>query len=63
MVLIDAPGKWSHVCLLSSQNVLFARLITQIIKLWMQFPNYQIKKIRLDNAGEFTSQASHFYWN
>jgi hypothetical protein len=34
----------------------FARLITQIIRL-QQFPDYPIKKIQVENAGEFTSQA------
>jgi len=33
MVLIDASSKWSHVCLLSSRNIAFARLIAQIIRL------------------------------
>ena len=31
MVLIDASTHWSHVCLLSSRNVVFARLLAQII--------------------------------
>jgi len=57
MVLIDATSKWSHVCLPSSQNVAFARLIAYITRLRAQFPNYLIKKIRLNNVGEFTSQA------
>ena len=57
MVLIDASSKWSHVCLFFSWNVVFSRLIAQIIRLQVQFPDYPIKKIRLDNAGEFTSQA------
>jgi len=57
MVLIDASSKWSHVCFLSSRNDAFDILITLIIRLRMQFPDYPIKKIRLDNVGEFTSQA------
>ena len=57
MVLIDASSKWSHVCLLYSWNVAFSRLIAHIIRLRAQFSNYPIKKIQLDNAGEFTSQA------
>ncbi|WZZ32515.1 hypothetical protein YC2023_015916 [Brassica napus] len=61
MVLIDASSRWSHVCLLSSRNVAFARFLTQIIKLRAQFPDYTIKKVRLDNAGEFTSQAFNDY--
>ena len=57
MVLIDASTRWSHVCLLSSRNVAFARLLAQIIRLRTQFPYHLIKTIHLDNAGEFSSQA------
>ena len=57
MVLIDASTRWSHVCLLSSSNVAFARLLAQIIRLRTQFPDHLIKTIRLDNAGEISSQA------
>lgn len=55
MVLIDASTRWSHVCLLSTRNDAFAKLLAQIIKLRAQFPDHCIKSIRLDNAGEFTS--------
>ena len=61
MVLIDASTKWSHVCLLSTRNVAFVRLLTQIIRLRAQFHDYLIRKICLDNAGEFTSQASQAF--
>ena len=61
MVLIDASTKWSHVCLLSTRNVAFARLLAQIIRLRAQFPDYPIRKIRLDNASEFISQAFDDY--
>ena len=61
MFLIDASSRWSHVCLLSSRNLAFAKLLTQIIRLRAQFPDYPIKAIRLDNAGEFTSQAFYDY--
>ena len=61
MVLIDASTRWSHVCLLSTRNIAFARLLAQIIRLRAQFPDYSIKKIRMDNAGEFTSQAFDNY--
>ena len=57
MVLIDVSTRWSHVCLLSTRNVAFARLLAQIIKLRAHFSDYPIKTIRLDNAGEFTSQT------
>ena len=55
MILIDVSTRWSHVCLLSTRNVVFARLFTQIIKLRAQFPDYPIKTIHLDNVGKFTS--------
>ncbi|KAI3735382.1 hypothetical protein L6452_14878 [Arctium lappa] len=61
MVLIDASTKWSHVCLLSSRNLAFARLLAQLIRLRAHFPDYPIKAIRLDNAGEFTSQVFNDY--
>jgi hypothetical protein len=61
MVLIDISTKLSHVCLLSTRNVAFARLLAQIIRLRAQFPNYLIQYIRMDNADEFTSQAFYDY--
>ena len=61
MVMIDASTKWSHVCLLSTRNLAFARLLAQLIRLRAHFPDYPIKKIRLDNAGEFTSQTFNDY--
>ena len=33
MVLIDSSTKWSHVCLLSTRDMDFARLLAQIIRL------------------------------
>ena len=38
-------------------NIVFSRLLAQIIKSWAQFLDYPIKSIRLDNASEFTSQT------
>ena len=61
MVLIDASTKWSHVCLLSTRNVAFARLFAQIIRLRAQFPDYPIRNIRLDNTDKLTSQAFDDY--
>lgn len=60
MVLIYASSRWSHVCLLSSCNLVFAKLLAQIIRLRQ---NLQIilYAIRLDNAGEFSSQAFDYY--
>ena len=50
MALIDVSSKWLYFCLLSNQNITLARLLL------MQVPDYPIKIIWLDNAGEFTSQ-------
>ena len=61
MVLTDATAKWSHGCLLSSRNLAFARLLAQLIRLRAHFLDYPIKAIRLDNAGEFTSQILNDY--
>jgi len=61
MVLIDASMSRSHVCLLSTRNHAFAKLIAQIIRLRASFPKNSIKSIRMDNAGEFTSKAFNDY--
>jgi hypothetical protein len=61
MILIDASSRWSHVCLLAIRNITFARILAQIIQLRANFPDYQIKSIRLDNAEEFTSQSFNDY--
>lgn len=61
MVLIDASTRWSHVSLLSTRNLAFARLLAQLIKLRAHFPDFPLKAIRLDNAGEFMSQAFNDY--
>ena len=58
MVLIDALTRWSQICLLSSCNQTFARLL---INLRVYFLYYQFKKICLDNTSEFTSHAFNQY--
>ena len=62
MILIDASMRWWYVCLLSSCNLEFARLLAQVIWLRAQFPNNPIKIICLVCAGEFTSQAFNAYY-
>ena len=62
IVLIDASTRWSHVCLPSTRNVVFARLLTQIIRLKAQFPNHLINIICLDNGGELSSQTFLDYY-
>ena len=61
MVLIDTSTRWSHVCLSSTCNLAFVRLLTQLIQLRAPFLDNLIKTIQLDNGGEFTSQAFNDY--
>ena len=37
MVLTDASSRWSHMCLLLSRNLMFAKLLARIIPLQSQF--------------------------
>ena len=46
---------------LSTRNMVFTRLLAQIIRLKPQFSDYAIKMICFDSAGEFTSQAFNDY--
>jgi hypothetical protein len=61
MVLIDASTGWSHVCLLSTCNHAFTKFMTQVISLKMNYPEYRIKSICMDNAAEFSSRAFNDY--
>jgi hypothetical protein len=61
MVLIDASTRWSHVCLLSTHNHAFAKIMSQIIKIKANFLEHRINSIWMDNAAEFTSQAFNDY--
>ena len=57
MILIDVSTRWSYVCLLYTHNIAFARLLAQMIRSRVQFSDYPIKIVRLDNVGEFTCQT------
>jgi hypothetical protein len=61
MVLIDACTRWSHVCLLSTWNHAFAKIMAQVIRLKANFLGHRIQSIRLDNAAEFSSRAFNDY--
>jgi hypothetical protein len=61
MVLIDASTRWSHVCLLSTCNHAFAKFMTHVIRLKVNYPEYRIKGIHMDNAAEFLSRAFNDY--
>lgn len=55
--MIEASTKWSKSSLLPTRNMVFARLIANILQLKAQFPNHPIRKIRVDNAAEFRSKT------
>jgi hypothetical protein len=61
MVLLDATIRWSHVCLLSTCNHTFAKFMTQVIRLKVNYPKYRIKNIHMDNAAEFSSRTFNNY--
>jgi hypothetical protein len=61
MVLIDASTRWSHVCLLSTRNHAFVKIMSQIIKLKAHYPEHRIQSIRMDSAAEFSSHAFNDY--
>jgi hypothetical protein len=61
MVLIDTSTEWSHVCLLSTRNHAFAKIMAQVIRLKTNFLEYQIQSIRLNNVAEFSSRSFNDY--
>jgi hypothetical protein len=61
MVLIDTSIRWSHVCLISTCNHAFAKSMMQVIRLKMNYPEYKITSIRMDNAAEFSSRVFNDY--
>jgi hypothetical protein len=61
MILINASTRWSHVCLLSTCNHVFAKFMTQVIRLKMNYPEYRIKSICMNNVVEFSSRVFNDY--
>ena len=61
MVLVDASTRWSYMCLLSTCNHAFAKIIAQLINLKAHYHEHQIQSIRMDNAAEFSSRAFNDY--
>jgi hypothetical protein len=50
MILIDTSTRLSHVCLLSTRNHVFAKIMAHIIRLKANFPEHRIQSIRLNNV-------------
>jgi hypothetical protein len=61
VVLIDAYTRWPHVCLLSTRNHAFAKIMAHVIRLKASALENRIQSIRLDNAAEFSSKAFNDY--
>ena len=61
MDLVDDSTRWSHVVLLSTRSAAFANLLAQTIHLRAHHPDYHVQSIRLDKAGEFTSEVLDDY--
>jgi hypothetical protein len=55
MVSIDVSTRWSHVCLLSTWNHDFPKIMAQVIRLEASLPENRIQSIQLDNVAEFSS--------
>lgn len=53
----DGSSRYSYVSLISSKNMVYSKLLIQIIRLRAQYPEHPIKTIRVDNAKEFLSRA------
>jgi hypothetical protein len=61
MVLTDTSTRWSHMCLLPTRNHAFAKFMTHVIRLKVNYPKCRIKNIHMDNAAEFSSRAFNDY--
>ena len=58
MVLVNVAGIHFEVSLLSSRNVVFAKVLVMLIKFRTHHPDFPVMTLRMDNAKEFRSQ--HF---
>jgi hypothetical protein len=61
MVLIDTSIKWSHMCLLSTHNHAFSKFMMQVVRLKMNYHEYRIKSIQMDNVAKFSFRAFNDY--
>ena len=61
LVLVDAAGVHFEVSLLSTQNIVFSKILASLIKFRAHYPEYPVKFLRIDNAQEFKSYAFEDY--
>ena len=58
MVLVDVAGIHFEVSLLSTRNIVFAKLLAMLIKFKTHNPDFPVKTLRMDNAAKF---KSHYF--
>lgn len=64
MILIDPSTSWHINTYYQHKIKVFARLLTQIIHSRVQFPDYTIKKICIDNVDKFIyKKLLYVKWN
>ena len=56
--MVDVACTHFEVSLLSSRNIVFAKVLAMLIKFRTHHPDFPVKTLRMDNAKEFRSQ--HF---
>ena len=62
MILVDAVGIHFEVSLLSSRNIVFAKVLAMLIKFRTHYSSFLMKTLRMDNAKEFVSQYFEYYY-
>ena len=62
MVLVDAAGIHFEVSLLSTRNIVFAKLLAMIIKFKTHYLDFLVKVLKMDNAAKFKSQDFEDYY-
>ena len=55
MGIVDSSSRWSYAALLSHKSQVYPRILSQYLKLRTSYSECPIKKVRVDNASEFTS--------
>jgi hypothetical protein len=61
LVIIDASDSHLEVALLSTQNLVFSRILAILIRYKNHFLDHPVKFLRMDNTLEFRSHAFEDY--
>ena len=60
-VIKDESNVFQKVDLLTTRNQIMSKLLIHMINFKSHYPQYPLKRIRVDNAGEYTSKAMEEY--